>query len=96
MEIQIEKIDGKNFKLTVAKDRVSIKVPKSSDKIERDNIVDFLTYVAKQIIASYFKENDIIGNFTQRGTFNKAGRSITMTHSKVRVPIKKYYYDQRN
>ena len=81
MKIQVEEKDSKSFKLTVAKDRVSIKVPKSAEQTERDKIVKFLTSVAHNIGET---------EFTLRGTFRYNNGNITMK-SGIANTIRKRY-----
>lgn len=82
MEIHIENRDCTNFKLTVAKDRISIKVPNSSVEPERMKIIDFLTCCAHDIGAT---------ETTMRGAFNKKSGNIHMTVGNAKTHVKSYY-----
>lgn len=68
--IIIEEKNAVRFKLTVAKDRIAIKVPISSTKEEREEVIPFLEKVASQIG---------IPDFTLRGKYNSKDKFIIMT-----------------
>ncbi len=68
-KITIEQSDRKQFKLTIAEDRIAIKIPNSYDGTDTDMIVRFLSKVSEE-----FKYN----GYTMRGEYKHDFKHINL------------------